>query len=126
MVGLLLILVLFYIALIALLIASHWKVFTKAGKPGWACLIPIYSGIVLLEIVRKPTWWFFMLLIPLVNIYYAVIIMNELSKAFGKTSGFTVGLIFLPFVFLPILGFGDAQYLYNQTDEINEIGNTQV
>lgn len=121
----LLILVLVYLALIVLLVASQWKIFTKAGKPGWACIIPIYSAIVLLEIVKKPTWWFIMFLIPFVNIYYAIVLTNELSKSFGKDSGFTVGLILLPFVFLPILAFGDAEYIYSQTDEINEIGTAQ-
>jgi len=89
-------------------------------------LIPIYSGIVLLEIVKKPTWWLFMLFIPLVNIYFAIVITNELAKSFGKTSGFTVGLIFLPFIFYPMLAFGDAKYIYNQTEEINEIGMAQA
>jgi len=126
MAAILLIFVLLYLALIVLIIASHWKIFTKAGKPGWACLIPIYSAIVLLEIIKKPTWWIFMLLIPFVNIYYAIVMMNELSKSFGKSSGFTVGLIFLPFVFLPMLAFGDAKYIYNQTEEINEIGIIQA
>ncbi len=126
MAGVLLIGVLLYLALIVLMIAAHWKIFSKAGKPGWAAIIPIYSTIVLLEIVRKPTWWFFMLFIPLVNIYFLIVIVNELSKAFGKSTGFTLGLIFLPFIFLPILGFGSAQYVYNQTNEMNEIGMPQA
>ena len=121
----LLILVLVYLALIVLLIASQWKIFTKAGKPGWACIVPIYSAIVLMEIIKKPMWWLLMFFVPIANIYFLVVSMNELSKSFGKDSGFTVGLIFLPFVFLPILGFGDAQYIYNQTDEVNEIGTVQ-
>lgn len=121
----LLILVLVYLALIVLIVASQWKIFTKAGKPGWACIIPIYNAIVLLEIVKKPTWWFIMFFIPFVNIYYAIVLMNELSKSFGKDSGFTVGLILLPIVFLPILAFGDAEYIYNQMDEVNEIGTAQ-
>lgn len=124
-IALILFFVFLYIALLVFMIATHWKIFTKAGQPGWACLIPIYSGIILLEIVKKPTWWFFMLFIPFVNIYYAIVIMNELSKSFGKTEGFTAGLFFLPFVFYPILAFGDAEYIYNQTDELHEIGVAQ-
>lgn len=122
----LLFIVLFFLAFMVFLIACQWKIFTKAGKPGWACLIPIYSGIVMLEIVRKPTWWIFLLLIPFVNIFFAIIALNELSKSFGKSSGFTVGLIFLPFIFYPMLAFGDAKYIYAQTEEINEIGMTQA
>ncbi len=103
--------VLIYIAIIFVLIAAQWKVFEKAGKPGWACLIPIYSTIVLLEIVGKPIWWLFMYLIPIVNLIFLVWTINMLSKSFGKDEGFTVGLVFLPFVFYPMLGFGDAQYV---------------
>lgn len=88
-----------------------WKVYEKAGKPGWACIIPIYSHIVLLEIVGKPIWWIILLLVPCVNIVVAVWIINLLSKSFGQSEGFTIGLIVLPFVFFPILGFGNYQYL---------------
>lgn len=122
----LLTILLFFFGFFLFLIICQWKVFTKAGKPGWACLIPIYSGIVLLEIVRKPIWWIFMLLIPIVNIYFAIVITNELSKSFGKTAAFTVGLIFLPFIFYPMLAFGDAKYIYTQTEEISEIGVAQA
>lgn len=123
MAAMLIILFLFYIGVIVVLLASQWKIFSKAGKPGWACLIPIYSTIVLLEIIKKPVWWIFMFLIPLVNIYFLIVAMNELSKSFGKSTGFTVGLLLLPFLFYPILGFGSAEYQWNKVDEIKEIGN---
>ncbi|MGV7105243.1 DUF5684 domain-containing protein [Flavobacterium sp. U410] len=115
----------FYLAVIIFFIGAYWKIFVKAGKPGWACIIPIYSAIVLLEIIKKPTWWLFMFFIPFVNIYYAVVATNELSKAFGKDTGFTVGLILLPFIFYPILGYGSAEYLLDKDNELNEIGLTQ-
>ncbi|NLH49194.1 MAG: signal peptidase I [Myxococcales bacterium] len=99
-----------YLAVVVFIIAGCWKVFTKAGKPGWACLIPIYNIIVLLEIVGKPVWWFILLLIPIVNFIIAIILNLALAKAFGKGGGFAAGLIFLPFIFIPILGFGSAQY----------------
>ena len=120
--GGILILILIYLAVIVFLIAAQWKIYVKAGKPGWACIIPIYSAIVMLEIIKKPIWWLFMFFIPLVNIYFAIVSVNELSKAFGKDTGFTVGLIFLPFIFYPILGFGDAKYIFDHTNEMNEIG----
>lgn len=123
MAAMLIILFLFYIGVIVVLLASQWKIFSKAGKPGWACLIPIYSTIVLLEIIKKPVWWIFMFLIPLVNLYFLIVAMNELSKSFGKSTGFTVGLLLLPFIFYPILGFGSAEYQWNKVDEIKEIGN---
>ncbi len=97
------------------LIICQWKIYAKAGKPGWACLIPIYNIVVLLEIVKKPVWWLVLLLIPVVNLVIAIIIMIELAKVFGKDGGFTVGLILLPYVFYPILAFGDAQYIGDDT-----------
>lgn len=94
-----------------LLLISLWKIFKKANKPGWASLIPIYNGIVLIQIGGKPAWWFLLLLIPFVNIVITIMIFHNLSKAFGKGSGFTLGLIFLPIIFFPILAFGDAQLI---------------
>ncbi len=99
-----------YIAILVLLIVSQWKIFTKAGKPGWACIIPIYNFIVLLEIIGKPWWWLLLFLIPFVNVIFAIWMTNLLAKSFGKNEGFTVGLVLLPFIFVPILGFGDAEY----------------
>jgi len=104
-------LVVLYIAFILIVIISHWKIFIKAGKPGWACIVPIYNIIVLLEIVGKPIWWIVLLLLPIVNIVIGIIVLFELAKVFGKSTGFGFGLLFLGFIFLPILAFGDAQYL---------------
>jgi hypothetical protein len=92
-------------------VIGQWKVYEKAGKPGWAAIIPIYNVIVLLEIVGKPIWWIFLFLIPCVNIIFMVWTMNLVSKSFGQSEGFTIGLILLGFIFWPILGFGSAQYL---------------
>jgi len=93
-----------------IVIASLWKVFTKAGKPGWACIIPIYNIIVLLEIAGKPLWWIILFLIPLVNLVVVILTYVSLAQNFGKGVGFALGLVFLPFIFFPILGFGSAQY----------------
>jgi len=103
-------LVIIYVAILGLVLASMWAIFAKAGKPGWAALIPIYNLIVLLEIVGKPWWWLLLMVIPLVNVVFAVWTYNLLSKSFGKSEGFTAGLILLSFIFLPILAFGDARY----------------
>ncbi len=99
-----------YVAIIAVMIAAQWAMFAKAGKPGWAAIIPIYNIIVMLEIIGKPIWWLFLLLIPCVGVIFAVLMVVELAKVFGKSGGFAVGLIFLPFIFYPILGFGSAVY----------------
>ncbi|MCX7743883.1 MAG: DUF5684 domain-containing protein [Flavobacteriales bacterium] len=101
---------LIYLAIIVLMIASLWKIFTKAGKPGWACIVPIYNIIVMLEMVGKPTWWVILYLIPFVNIVVAIIINIQLAKVFGKDTGFAIGMILLPFIFFPMLAFGNAQY----------------
>ena len=100
----------FMAAFALLIIASVWKVFTKAGKPGWASLIPIYNMIVLLEITGKPIWWIILFLIPFVNFIAAFLVMIPLAEKFGKGTGFGIGLVFLSFVFFPILAFGDAEY----------------
>ena len=92
-------------------IASIWRVFTKAGQPGWAAIIPIYNGIVMLQIAGKPIWWILLYLIPLVNIVISVIVTHNLSKNFGHGVGFTLGLIFLSGIFFPILAWGDSEYL---------------
>ena len=100
-----------YLGIIVLTIASLWKIFEKAGKPGWAAIIPIYNIIVLLEIVNKPVWWIVLILVPIVNLIVAVLIYVELAKCFGKSAGFGIGMVFLGFIFLPILAFSDAEYM---------------
>lgn len=93
------------------LIASVWRIFEKAGKPGWAALIPFYNVIILLEIIGKPWWWLFaMIFVPLGNIIWGIWSVNLLAKSFGKNEGYTLGLILLPFIFYPMLGFGNEEY----------------
>ena len=99
------------LAVAAFMIICMWKINTKAGQPGWACIVPIYSLIILLKIVGKPWWWLFLMCIPLVNIIIVIIVYNQLSVSFGKGAGFTVGLIFLGIIFFPLLAFGDAKYV---------------
>ena len=103
--------VILYLAVIAILVIGMWKVFEKAGKPGWAAIVPIYNFIVLIEIVGKPMIWVLWLLIPCVNFVFIIWLYNLVSKSFGKSEGFTVGMILFPYIFWPILGFGDAKYL---------------
>lgn len=87
-----------------------WKLLAKAGQPGWGILIPIYNTILLLRVAGKPWWWLFLLIIPLVNIIFALLICLGVAENFGKSAGFGVGLFFLGFIFYPILAFGSAQY----------------
>ncbi len=106
--GIVFLLVLFAIA--ALVVIAGWIVFTKAGEPGWAVLIPIYNAIVVLRIAGKPWWWIFLMMIPLVNIVISILVGVAVAENFGKGAGFGVGLAFFGFIFVPILAFGDAEY----------------
>ena len=103
--------ILIILAVVVFMIAALWKIFEKAGQPGWAAIVPIYNCYVLLKIVGKPGWWLLLFLIPIVNYVFIIWTYNMLSKSFGKEEGFTVGLVLLGIVFFPILGFGDAKYL---------------
>jgi hypothetical protein len=105
------ILSLLYSSILVLTMASQWAFYEKAGKAGWICLVPVWNILVLLEIVGKPWWWIFLFMLPFVNVIWAIWMYNMLSKSFGYSEGFTVGLILLPFVFLPILGFGSSKYI---------------
>jgi hypothetical protein len=89
---------------------AMWKVFVKAGEPGWACLIPIYNLIVLLRIAGKPWWWIFLFIIPIVNFVIFIIVSINVAKNFGYGVGFGLGLAFLSIIFYAILAFGDARY----------------
>lgn len=103
----------FFLVMLAiglLMIASFWKIFSKAGEPGWAAIIPIYNIIVLLKVVGRPLWWIILMIIPFVNIVIGIILAIDLAKRFNKSTGFAIGLIILPFIFYPILAFGDANY----------------
>src|SRR5207237_10077413 len=94
------------LAIAVIMVASMWKIFTKAGKPGWAAIIPIYNLIVLLEIAGKPLWWFILMLIPFVNIVVFIMVLVSIARNFGKGVGFAIGMLLLPFIFYPMLGFG--------------------
>jgi hypothetical protein len=103
--------ILLYIAAVVFYLYCTWKIYEKAGKPGWASLIPIYNTIVSLEIIGRPWWWLFLLMIPLVDIVVGIIIVFELAKVFGKGTGFGFGLLLLSFIFIPILALDDSRYL---------------
>jgi hypothetical protein len=98
------------IAFIILMVAAMWKVFSKAGHPGWAAIIPIVNMYFLCKVAGRPGWWVILLFIPFVNLIIFIILSIDVAKAFGKGAGFGIGLLLLPFIFYPILGFGSAQY----------------
>lgn len=111
------------IAIVVLIIVAQWRIFTKAGEPGWKSLIPIYNGYTLYKICWEPKffWIQFVLLlasaIPVIGVFagiaafvIVILVLNKLSNAFGKGAGFTVGLILLSPIFQMILAFGSAEY----------------
>ena len=102
--------IIFCLILAVIVISGMWKVFTKAGQPGWAAIIPIYNIYIMTKIGGKPGYWTLLCIIPLVNYIFIVWLYNMISKSFGKDEGFTVGLVLLGIVFWPILGFGGAKY----------------
>ena len=101
---------LIYLAIIVLIIAGAWKMFAKAGQPGWAAIIPILNIYIVCKIVGRPGWWVILMFIPIVSIIFAIILMIDLSKSFGRGIGTAIGLILLGAIFIPILGFGSAEY----------------
>ena len=122
----------FSFAISIFFLVAYWKLFTKAGEPGWATLVPIYDLIVFLRIAKLSAWWFLLacalLFIPFINFIvpfiFNIFVMHGVSTNFGKDSGFTVGLVLLPIVFIPILAFGSAEYLQSgYIDGIESLGN---
>lgn len=114
-VGIVILFTVLVLAVCVFLVISQWHMFKKAGKHGWAALVPFYNSYVLMEIAWGNGWLMFLMLLPLGNLVFSVLTCIKLAKAFGKSGGFAVGLIFLPVIFYPILAFGKAEY--EGTDE---------
>lgn len=96
-------------AVMILMIAAMWKVYERAGEPGWAVLVPIYNIYVLCKVARMSPWWILALIIPIVNIVVSFALSFGVAKRFGKGAGYGIGLTLLPFIFWPMLAWGDAQ-----------------
>ena len=109
--GILIVYYIIVLALAVLILAGMWKIFVKAGKPGWGAIVPCYNLYCLFEMSFGNGWLFLLCLVPCVNVVMEIILMVKLAKAFGKGGGFAAGLIFLPVIFIPMLGFGDAEYV---------------
>lgn len=99
-----------YVLFVGFYLYCTWRLFEKTGRKGWEGLVPGHDTVEMFEIVGRPGWWFFLLLIPIANIVIGIMIQFELAKVFGKDTGFGFGLLFLPFIFLPILALGGAEY----------------
>jgi hypothetical protein len=104
------------LAVMVVFIVGIWKVFVKAGQPGWAVLIPIYNVYILLKIAGRPGWWLVLFLIPLVNIVIMLIVAIDIAKAFGQSAVFGVVLLFLlSGIGYLVLGFGNYRYVKGTT-----------
>jgi len=88
-------------------LAGLWKLFDKAGKPAWASIVPIYNMLVIDEIIGRPQWWILLYFVAVGGF----ILPFDIAKSYGKDTTYALGLLFLPFVFYPMLGFGDAKYM---------------
>ena len=133
---------LFVLVMVILVIAAIWKLFQKAGKPGWAAIVPIYNSFIQLEIANKPTWWIIILaspyllrFFPLASLFYMIqtssfltpfllfylvvfvfsfLTIFDFVKAYGKDIGWAIGCLFLPFIFYPIMAWNkNIQYIGN-------------
>ena len=103
---------LFWLAVLVVTIIGGWKMFEKAGQPGWAILVPFYNIFVLLKIAGRPGWWLLLFLIPLVNFIIGIIVAIDIAKSYGQSAVFGILLlaIFAPIGYL-MLGFGNSRYL---------------
>jgi hypothetical protein len=98
------------LGLAVFLVAASWKLFSKAGQPGWGCLVPIYNFYLMCKIAGRPGWWTLLAFIPLVNFVIMIIVCIDIAKAFGQGAGVGLGLAFLGIIFVPVLAFGSATY----------------
>jgi cellulose synthase/poly-beta-1,6-N-acetylglucosamine synthase-like glycosyltransferase len=122
------------LTVVVLILVSLWKIFEKAGQEGWKAIIPIYNMYILTIIIGKPWWWLLLMCIPYIGAIWGIWSTNLLSKSFGKTEGFTVGLVLLGFIFYPILAFdrtivykgpaGDPTRFNPINEDLNSIGKS--
>lgn len=109
--GVLTVYFIFILAILVLTLIAQWKIFTKAGKPGWACLVPFYSSYCMFDIAWGSGWLFLLTFVPCVNFVIMIMLSFKLANAFGKGAGFGVGLVFLPTIFTLILAFSKDEYI---------------
>ena len=101
-------------------IISYWKLFVKAGKPGWASIIPIYNTVVMIKIAKLPIWYIILFLVPVANIFALFKINIEMAKKFGKSTAFGVGMTLISIIFVPMLAFSDNVYEDNNVSNNTE------
>ena len=100
-----------WLGLTVMLIVAMWRIFAKAGVPGWVSLIPVYNLVKMLHITGRSGWWILGMFVPFLGVFVAIRLVFDLASAFGRGVGFGFGLLLLAPIFIPILGFGDARYV---------------
>ncbi len=102
----------FTIALIVILTcAGMWRMYEKAGSPGWAALVPIYDTIVLLRIAQRPLWWLAIMCVPIVNVAVGIVVWIDVLARFGEPAWRVLFVVIVPFVYLPYLGFSGIRFM---------------
>ncbi len=101
--------VLFWVFL-AIIVVGCWKMFAKAGQPGWGTVVPIYNILLALRIAKLPLWWVFLFFVPFVNIFAVAMVAVRIGRNFGQSDIYIIGLVLVPYIFYPILGLGTAEY----------------
>lgn len=103
--------VVFCLAIGVLTLIAWWKLFVKAGKPGWAAIVPFYNTYCMYDITFGNGWLFLLTFVPCVNFVILIMMQFKLAKAYGQSTGFGFGLLFLNTIFVLILGFGKSEYI---------------
>jgi hypothetical protein len=106
--------------IIVLTYASFWRIFRRAGEKGWHALIPIYNLVIMCDIIKKERSLVLLFFVPIINFIALATITNGMAKAFGRSTAFSVGLFFLPFIFFPILAFGENEYIYGEYEVVKD------
>lgn len=103
--------IVFCLAIGVLTLIAWWKLFVKAGKPGWAAIVPFYNAYCMYDITFGNGWLFLLTFVPCVNFVVLIMLQFKLAKAYGQSTGFGFGLLFLNTIFVLILGFGKSEYI---------------
>ena len=97
-----------------LIFVGMYKTFSKMGHDdAWMLIIPILNIVFNLKFLNKPLWMILLFIIvpiiPILCLYFGWLVSEKVAAAYGKSTGFAVGLLLLGFIFYPILGFGAGQ-----------------
>ena len=124
--GLFIGIIIFSLILGLISIISYWKLFKKAGKPGWASIVPIYNIIIMLQIAEMNVIYFLLFLIPIANIIVLFMMNIKIAKHFGKGTGYGIGMSLIPIIFVPMLAFSDNKTTDNTTTNSDEFNAMNV